>query len=192
MSRSAAPRAVLDSDIIFSRVLHELMGRLGTDLRLLDLVWSAQLLAEAKRSLIERKHLTDDAAERWVEYLPLNFPEGKTEIAGVLADDKILQLSSDPGDHHVCALAIAARADHLFTHDRGYLRDRLAQHHVEVIPPQQFLLSALADNPRGVIEVLELQAGTWAGGRSIEELLDAISRAGAPEFAAHATGLLET
>jgi hypothetical protein len=34
------PRAVLDADIIFSRVLHELMGRIAAELRLLDLFWS--------------------------------------------------------------------------------------------------------------------------------------------------------
>jgi hypothetical protein len=52
------PRAVLDADIIFSRVLHELMGRLAAGARLFDLIWSEELLGEAKSSLIERKGLT--------------------------------------------------------------------------------------------------------------------------------------
>jgi hypothetical protein len=42
------PRAVLNADIIFSRVLHELMGRIAAELRLLDLFWSEQLLAEGR------------------------------------------------------------------------------------------------------------------------------------------------
>ncbi len=55
MSERQRPRAVLDTDIIFSRVLHELMGRIAAELRLLDLFWSEQLLAEAQGSLVEKK-----------------------------------------------------------------------------------------------------------------------------------------
>lgn len=44
MSRTGPPRAVLDSDIVFSRVLHELMGRVAKRLGLLNLVWSQELL----------------------------------------------------------------------------------------------------------------------------------------------------
>lgn len=69
-------RAVLDSDIVFSRVLHELMGRVAKRLELLDLVWSEELLAEARRSLVERKGLSEDAAAGWAGYLPQNFPDG--------------------------------------------------------------------------------------------------------------------
>jgi hypothetical protein len=45
VTERSAPHAVLDSDIIFSRVLYELMGRVAAGLRLLDLVWSDELLA---------------------------------------------------------------------------------------------------------------------------------------------------
>jgi hypothetical protein len=34
-----------------------------------------------------------------------------------------------------------------------------------------------------MLDILELQASSWAGGRSIEELLAAIERAGAPSLA---------
>jgi hypothetical protein len=80
MSRTGAPRAVLDSDIVFSRVLHELMGRVAKRLELLDLVWSKELLAETRRSLVEKKGLSEDAAARWVGYLPQNFPDGEADL----------------------------------------------------------------------------------------------------------------
>ena len=118
-------RAVLDVDIIYSRVLHNLMGRVARDLRLLDLFWSEQLLAEARKTLIEKKGLTEDVARRWVDYLPQNFPAGETNIDQVLASTDFWSLSADPKDHHVCALAIAADADYLCTHDRGYLQEGL-------------------------------------------------------------------
>jgi len=49
---SGPPRAVLDSDVVFSRVLHDLLGRHATGPRLLTLIWSDELLAEARSALV--------------------------------------------------------------------------------------------------------------------------------------------
>jgi hypothetical protein len=100
-------RAVLDADIIYSRVLHELMGRVAGRLRLLELFWSDELLAEARKSLMEKKGLAGDAAQRWVDYLSQNFPAGQTKVDEVLSTIDLSSLTSDPGDHH--ALQIRAR-----------------------------------------------------------------------------------
>jgi hypothetical protein len=80
---------------------------------------------------------------------------------------------------NVCALAVAADADYLFTHDRGYLREGLGRFGVEVLVPDQFLGPAFDADTRGMLDILELQANSWEGGRSIEDLLAAIERAGA-------------
>jgi predicted nucleic acid-binding protein len=180
------PRAVLDVDILYSRVLHDLMGRVARRLRLLDLVWSEELLAETRQSLIEKKSFTSAAAQQWVDYLPQNFPNGHTRIDEVLSSTDFSSLTSDPGDHHVCALAIAARAKYLFTHDRGYLRDGLQRHGIEVAVPDAFLTAAFDTDPQAMLSLLDLQASDWAGGRPAEELVDAIERAGAPSFAIRA------
>ena len=151
MSQADPLRAVLDADIIFSRVLHELMGRVADDLRLLDLVWSDDLLTEARRSLVEKKGLTEEVATRWVDYLPRNFPDGRTDVAGAETVDPDT-LTVDPDDHHVCALAIASRASYLFTHDRGYLREALRGQGVEVTAPDPFLVAAFDADPEGFLE----------------------------------------
>lgn len=182
MSQADPPRAVLDADIIYSRVLHELMGRVADDLRLLDLVWSEDLLAEARRSLAQKKNLTGEVAARWVDYLPKNFPDGRTDVAEA-ADVDLDALTDDPGDHHVCRLAIASDAAYLFTHDRGYLRPALQGHGVEVTAPDPFLAAGFDADSEGFLEIIELQAEGWAGGRPISELLAAIERAGAESFA---------
>lgn len=183
MTDRGRPRAVLDADILYSRVLHELFGRLAAELRLLDVFWSERLLAETQRSLIENKRLPVDAAGRWVDYVRQSFPAGVIDIEQVQLPD-LASLTRDPGDHHVCALALTAKADYLFTHDRGYLRDALIRYGVQVTAPDAFLAAAFDADPRGLLERLELQASTWAGGRPIEELIDAIDRAGTPTFAA--------
>jgi predicted nucleic acid-binding protein len=184
------PRAVVDADIIFSRVLHELMGRVADDMGLLDLVWSRELLAEAKQALMQRKGLDDDAAQRWVDYLSEHFPGGETDITHTLRSTELDALSRDPGDRHVCALAIASDAAYLFTHDRGYLADGLASRGVEVTDPDSFLTPVLEDQPQALLELLEMQASTWAGGRPIADLLDALERAGAITLAERARSLL--
>lgn len=182
MSDAGRPRAVLDSDIIYSRVLHDLMGRAARDLRLLQLFWSDELLAEARTSLEEKKGLSRDSARRWVEYLSQNFPSGRIDLAQASDVDPV-SLTNDPADAHVCVLAVAADADYLFTHDRGYLRDGLEDFGVQVISPDEFLAPVLDSDARGMVDLLERQAAAWAGGRSVDELLAAIERAGAPTFA---------
>jgi hypothetical protein len=86
----------------------------------------------------------------------------------------------------MCALAVVSDADYLFTHDRGYLCDGLRRHGVEVLAPDAFLGRAFDDHAREMLDVMELQASVWAGGRPVEELLAAIERAGAPALAVKA------
>lgn len=184
MNDTPPPRAVLDSDVIFSRVLHELMGRVAVELGMLELIWSEQLVAEAKRKLMERKGLTSPAAQRWVDYLAESFPSGKVRIEEGLVAAELATLTADPEDRHVCALAIAGRADYLFTHDRGYLAAALRAHGIKVARPDEFLVDAWQEQPRALLETLELQTASWAGGQPLDELLDAIERAGARTFVA--------
>jgi predicted nucleic acid-binding protein len=193
VSRAEPPRAILDADIIYSRVLHDLMGRVAGRLGVLDFVWSWELLAETKRVLMQRKGLADDAAQRWVDYLPMNFPNGETDISRTLHSAELDALTTDPDDRHVCALAIASDADYLFTHDRGYLADRLAAHGIKVTDPDTFLATTFESQPQAMLELLKLQASLWAGGRPIAELLDALERAGAVTVAEMArNSLLES
>jgi hypothetical protein len=60
-----------------------------------------------------------------------------------------------------------------------------------VVRPEQFLLTAFEEQPQAILAVLELQAETWAGGRSIGELLDALERAGAGQFVSVVRARLE-
>jgi predicted nucleic acid-binding protein len=187
---SPPPRAVLDADVIFSRVLHELLGRIATELRLLTLVWSDELLAEAERALLERKDLPAAAARRWVGYLRDAFPDERIDFADLPAGIDPSRFTADRDDQHICALALAGRADLLLTFDRGYLRAPLGEHGVRVIDPDEYLRAAFDQESSALIRILRAQASVWGGGRPIEDLLDAIERAGAPKLAARARDAL--
>jgi predicted nucleic acid-binding protein len=180
------PRAVLDTDVIYSRVLHELIGRLASQERLLTLIWSDELLNEAKRTLVERKPVTEQVAKRWVSYLREAFPDQRVEIEQLPADLDINTLTADSGDHHICALAIAGHADLLLTSDQGYHNKALAEYGVRVVAPDAFLDATFQENADAIMDVLQAQAEVWGGGRPIDDLLNAIQRAGAPTFAGNA------
>ncbi len=57
--------------------------------------------------------------------------------------------------------------------------------------PDQFLTQLLDREPSAVLDTLEAQARGWAGGRSITELIDALERASATQFAAYARRALD-
>lgn len=176
-------RAVLDADIIFSRVLHELIGRLAVGPRLFDLIWSDELLDEAKSSLVDQKGLPDDAAEAWVDHMRREFPNGRVDPADVADDLDVRSLTRDPEDAHICALAIAGNAELLFTFDRGYLKEPLRGHGVEVPDIDRFLVDHCKQQPEVFARIVERQADVWSGGHPVDELLAAFSRANVPRFA---------
>lgn len=184
------PRAVLDTDVIFSRVLHELLGRIASELRLLTLIWSDELLAEAERILAERKPMPEEAARRWVGYLREAFPDERVDLADLPGGVDLGELTADRGDDHICALAVAGSADLLLTFDRGYLGELLRRHGVKVLVPDGFLAVAFDEQPWALLRVLRSQAAVWGGGRPIDELLDALERAGAPILARNARDAL--
>jgi predicted nucleic acid-binding protein len=172
--------------VIFSRVLYELLGRAAAGARLLTLMWSDELLEEAKRVLVERKHLPAAVAERWVAYLRDAFPDERVSLSQTDPGVELSTLTGDPGDRHVCALAVTGKASYLLTFDRGYLREPLLACGVEVIAPDAFLLASFEEQPQPMLSVLEEQAAVWGGGRPLPALLDALERARVPNFAARA------
>ncbi len=184
-------RAVLDADIIFSRVLHELMGRLAVGPRLFDLVWSDELLDEAKASLVDQKGLPPEVAEIWVGHMRREFPGGRVNAVETSGDLDLASLTRDPGDVHVCALAIAANAELLFTFDRGYLKEPLRSHGVEVPDLDRFLVDQCKEQPEVFARIVESQADVWRGGRPADELLAAFSRANVPRFAEALAALVD-
>lgn len=177
-------RLVLDSSVLYSRVLHELFGRLASEARLFDIAWSDELLAETKRVLIERKPVSQTVAERWVAYLREAFPGGRVDLStGVPPGLDLATLTSDPDDEHVAALAVAAAPATLVTLDQGFYAEPLAGVGVALATPDAVLVPLVDEEPDLVAGIVERQARAWSG-PDIDALVDAFGRAGAPQFAA--------
>lgn len=160
-------RVAPDSAVLFSRVLHELIGRLALAYRLFDVVWSDELLDETKRVLIREKPLSAEVAEKWVGFVRDAFPSGRVDTQDVPGDVDVSQLTNDPGDEHVCALAVAARADILLSSDTGYAVDALRARGVEVRDPDAFLVELAHREPGPIVAAVVEQAASWGGGRPL-------------------------
>lgn len=102
------------------------------------------------------------------------------------------ELTRDPGDEHVVALAVIGCADYLFTHDRGYLAVALAAHNITLTTPDDYLTTLLEDDAPTIAAILRRQADAWGGGRPLTEPLEVLERAGARGFARSAAELLST
>lgn len=176
------PRAVLDVDIIYSRVLHELMGRAATSARLFDLVWSEELIGEAIHALVDRKGTTREVAAAWVGHMQREFPGGKFEIGRLPAGVVLSELTTDPDDEHICALAVVSRADYLLTFDTDFRKRPLAALGIQVTNPDEFLTEAIDEQPEVFERLLVSQAAAWGGGRPLGDLLEALERAQVRRF----------
>jgi len=97
----------------------------------------------------------------------------------------IIKTTSDPNDEHVCALAITAAPATLITLDDDFNAVALAAHRVRVATPDDVLVPSFDEQPDALIAILERQARAWAN-RPVAELIDALTRAGAPIFAERA------
>jgi len=72
--------------------------------------------------------------------------------------------------------------------DKSFDQPALQALGISVAEPDVFLSKMIDEEPDLFREILIEQAAAW-GGRTIEELIDAIERAGAPVFAARARAL---
>ncbi|HXP98555.1 MAG TPA: hypothetical protein VN845_00655 [Solirubrobacteraceae bacterium] len=118
------------------------------------------------------------------------FPDQRVEIDHLPASLDLTALTIDPGDRHICALAVAGHAELLLTFDHGYISESLAKHDIRVLTPDTFLDTTLKENPDAIMGAIQSQAEVWGGGRSIDELLNAIRRTGATVFASNARRLI--
>lgn len=135
--------------------------------------------------LVERRGFAVEVAERWVDLVRQNFPEGEVDIGDLQPDVDLSRYTPDADDQHVCALAIVAGVGMLVSADRGFRSERLAtEHGVTVRTADEHLVALLEDgNDDVMLELLE----TWARSRddtTVDQLLDKIENAGCGRFAA--------
>lgn len=183
-------RVVVDANVLFSRFLHELIGRCGV-FGIYNVFWSDELLAETELVLIREKGLSGKQAQATALLLRRAFPQNGIDLTGIDPAIVLSTYTTDPGDEHIVALAICADADILVTADRGFRGAELRDDHgVQLRQPDAYLTELLAADGATFRHLL---AG-WTSDRpdlSIDSLLASIARTGCTQFAAGAALLFD-
>lgn len=174
-------RAVLDACVLYPASLRDTLLRLAA-LELYDPLWSARILAEATRNLVEDQRMAPDSAARLVAAMADVF-----EAAEIPAD-KIARLepamTNHPEDRHVLAAAVAADAEAIITSNlKDFPASACEPVGVEALHPDEFL-DIYTKAPEAVLaEIRQQAADLTSPPMTFEEVLDALSRS-VPRFAA--------
>lgn len=173
--------AVLDACVMVPVTVCDTLLRLAEQ-QMFRPIWSQRILQEASHA-IRRVHpdFPGSAIERRVAYMNDAFPGA---MVGDFADIEAGLELPDPDDRHVLAAALRAHADAIVTANlRDFPAPTMERFDVEVISPDDFLLSQLDMRSAVVVDVLTAQAATTRNPeRSLEDVLAALARAGAPAF----------
>jgi predicted nucleic acid-binding protein len=127
--------ALLDSCVIFPMPLCDTLLRAGES-GLCQLYYSQDILDGATRNLIKEGKMTPEKAIRFQQLIIDTFPEGLIEVPAGLEQ----VMTNHPGDRHVLASAVSAKADVIVTANiKHFKSESLQQWNVEAITPDAFL-----------------------------------------------------
>ena len=170
---------LLDSCVLYPYELRDLLLEIAHE-HLYRVHWSPQILDDTTRNLVADGRTTPEKASRFCAAMGRAFPEALVEPPPGLAD----QLGCDPGDRHVLAAAIAAKAEVIVTLNvRHFPTEVLEPLGIEAVTPDQFLCNLLDLAPGAIHGCLQTIAARQRNpARTAQALLQILSRQ-APTFA---------
>lgn len=170
---------LLDSCVLYPYELRDLLLEIAHE-HLYRVHWSPQILEDTVRNLLADARSTPEKASRFCAAMERAFPEALVEPPPGLAD----QLGCDPGDRHVLAAAIAAKAEVIVTLNvRHFPTEVLEPLGIEAVTHDQFLCNLLDLDPGAMHGCLETIAARQRNpARTAQALLQILSRQ-APTFA---------
>lgn len=141
--------------------------------------WSAQILNEAQRNLVNDGRCSEETAARRFGLIGKHFSEA--EVTGY--EHLVGGLTCHEGDRHVLAAAIRGRVDQIVTQNiRHFPDESVDPYSIEVVTPDNFLLNALDLYPRETAEIIKQQAADLRKPPlSVDDVLRALSDV-APNF----------
>lgn len=169
-----------EANILYSRVLRDYLVYAAAD-GLIRLRWSAEILDEMARNLINRRGLPAGQVERLAEALNLFLPDALVTLgAADYAAFADLPMP-DEDDRHVLAAAIAARANVLCTWNTKHFPPAAMEHvRIQLRSPDEVIRELLMVTPHSMRAVHE-RILKMRGGMPSASLLVALGRAGATD-----------
>jgi predicted nucleic acid-binding protein len=164
---------VLDSCVIYPMPLCDTLLR-AAEAELYQIHFSQEILEGATRNLVKKGKMTDTKAARFQEMLKIHFPEAIVEVPEQL----VASMTNHPGDHHVVAAAIVAKAEVIVTANLDdFPGEALKPWDIEAWHPDDFLVYLNEQFPGKMIEVIRQQSEDLKNPPlSVVELLDNLEK----------------
>jgi hypothetical protein len=172
--------AFLDTCVLYPAYLCDTLLRLAEASAYRPL-WSADVLAELRRNLIDRG-ISPERVDRRISHMSRSFPDAL--VAGY--ESLIDGMGTDAKDRHVLAAAVRANAEVLVTFNiRDFPEPALKPYDIQAVHPDEFLLDQLDLYPGVTMQVLHQQAASYRREPiNVPGVLVLLERAGVPRFAA--------
>jgi hypothetical protein len=179
--------AILDACVIIPAPLNATLLR-AAQAGLYRVLWSDEILEEARRNLVESGLTDEPGARRRIAAMRAAFPDAL--VTGY--QPMTQQLPIDAKDRHVLAAAVVGGAPEIVTFNlRHFPRSALSPFGIAAISPDGFLSRLLAERPKVMLEVIVRQAAALRNPpHTPREVLAGIGLH-APRFAAQAQELLD-
>ena len=169
---------VLDACVLYPMPLCDTLLRLAAA-GLYQVYWSAEILAEASRNLVEHGRASQEGAARREAGMREAFPE-----AMVLDYEPLIPgMSNHEKDRHVAAAAVKAGAQVIVTANlRDFARLPVG---IEASHPDAFLCDLLDLDHRAVLDTLRQQVAVLRRPpQTLDDLLRKLGDRGVPQFVA--------
>lgn len=153
----------------------------AAEAELYQIHFSQEILEGATRNLVKNGKMTDAKAARFQEMLKMHFPEAMVEVPEQL----IASMTNDPGDYHVVAAAIVAKAKVIVTANLDdFPAEALKPWDIEAWHPDDFLVYLNDQFPGRMIQVIRQQSEDLKNPPlTVAELLDKLEKNNVTKFA---------
>lgn len=164
---------VLDSCVLFPMYLRDTLlctSEAGFYLPF----WSQEILDGAIRNLLSTGRISSEGAKRLDARIKIAFPEAMVNVP----DELTQAMTNHPGDRHVLAAAIVARANMIVTSNLKHFQEKdLAPWNIQAQSPDEFLTRLYHLEPEKMVEVVERQSRSLRKPPlNLVELLDLLNR----------------
>ncbi|MCL1837964.1 MAG: PIN domain-containing protein [Propionibacteriaceae bacterium] len=164
----------------------------AADYGLLQPCWSPEVIEEAVEAIMEiRLDLSEERIRRRFAAMNEAFEGARTSGNPAMLDGHSFP---DPDDQHVVAAAVGAGAAVIVTANiRDFPKPLLAELGLAVMSPDELLLELLKAQTEAMVNVVtKVAAALRNPSKTPEDILEALTLAGAPGFAASVRSLLTT
>ncbi|MFB2892176.1 PIN domain-containing protein [Aerosakkonemataceae cyanobacterium BLCC-F50] len=164
---------VLDSCVIFPMPLCDTLLR-AAEAELYCVKFSQEILDGATRNLVNKNRMTEQKAARFQQMIKNTFPEAIVEVP----EELVVAMRNHPGDRHVLAAAIIAKAEIIVTDNlKHFPKEILDPYQIEAQHPDVFLSQLFDNDPESMVEVIRQQSDALKNPpQTVVELLERLEK----------------